>query len=130
VRYVELNNPQYKDILFKIYDVKNKSLFNYHKLVFGNLTGSYVGVGAPGYNDDVTFYYQKDNLIVTSDFDNYISPSANPNWQGPVGMFGESFIYTPTTNKIASFLNFVPAGSIVMSDDENMWSRITPGYFA
>ncbi len=47
VRYVELNNPTYKDILFKIYDIKNKSLHNYHKLVFGNLTGSYVGIEAP-----------------------------------------------------------------------------------
>ena len=130
VRYVELNNPTYKDILFKIYDVKNKSLHNYHKLVFGNLTGSYVGGEDPEWNDDVSLYYPKDNLIVTSDFDNYINPVANPNWQGRVGMFGESFIYTPTTNKIASFDYFVPAGAITMSDDEGMWDHITPGNYA
>ena len=129
VRYVELNNPTYKDILFKIYDIKNKSLHNYHKLVFGNLTGSYIGIEDPEWNDDATLYYPKDNLIITSDFNNYISPSANPNWQGRVGMFGESFIYTPTTNKIASFQNFVPAGDIAMSDDNNLWNRLKPGFY-
>ncbi len=129
VRYVELNNPTYKDILFKIYDVKNNSLHNYHKLVFGNLTGTYVGVEDPEWNDDVCLYYPKDNLIITTDFDNYVNPLANPNWQGRVGMFGESFICTPTTNKIASFDYFVPAGNITLSDDANMWSRISPGYF-
>ena len=129
VRYVELNNPSYKDILFKIYDIKNKSLHNYHKLVFGNLTGTYVGIESPEWNDDVSLYYPKDNLIVVSDFDNYINPLANPYWQGQVGMFGESFIHTPTTNKIASFDYFVPGSDITMSDDDNMWSRITPGNF-
>lgn len=129
VRYVELDNPAYKDILFKIYDIKNTSQHNYHKLVLGNLTGTYVGNGSPEWNDDVALYYPKDNLIVVSDFDNYIDPLANPNWQGQVGMFGESFIYTPTTNIIASFDCFVPASNITMSDDENMWSRITPGHF-
>jgi hypothetical protein len=128
VRFVELNNPAFKDILFKIYDIRNTSLHNYHKLVFGNLTGTYVGVEAPEYADDVTLYYPKDNLIVVSDFNNYIDPVANPYWQGPVGMFGESFIYTPVTNKIASFDYFVPAGDISMSDDDGMWSRITPGH--
>jgi hypothetical protein len=129
VRYVELNNPQYKDILFRIYDIKNKSLHNYHKLVFGNLTGTYVGIASPEWSDDVTLYYPKDNLIVVSDFDNYINLQANPYWQGPVGMFGESFIYTPVTNKIASFQNFVPAGNITMADDYDMWSRLEPGFY-
>jgi hypothetical protein len=129
IRYVEVNNPTYKDVLFKIYDVKNKSLHNYHKLIFGNLTGTYVGIEAPEYADDVTLYYPKDNLIIVADFDNYINPVANPNWQGPVGMFGESFIYTPVTNKIASLNYFVPAGDITMSDDTQMWDRIKPGNY-
>ncbi|RPI62762.1 MAG: hypothetical protein EHM44_06300, partial [Ignavibacteriales bacterium] len=71
VRYVELNNPTYQDILFKIYDIKNNSQHNYSKMVFGNLTGTYVGVEDPEWNDDVSLYYPKDNLIVTSDFDSY-----------------------------------------------------------
>ncbi len=129
VRYVELNNPTYKDVLFKIYDIKNKSLHNYHKLVLGNLTGTYVGIEAPEYNDDVSLYYPKDNLIITSDFNDFVNPAANPNWQGRVGMFGESFIYAPSTNQIASFDYFVPAGNITMSDDEAMWGRITPGQY-
>ena len=129
VRYVELNNPTYQDVLFKIYDIKNNSQHNYSKMVFGNLTGTYVGVEDPEWNDDVSLYYPKDNLIVTSDFDSYINPLANPNWQGRVGMLGESFICTPTTNKIASFDYFVPSGNITLSDDTNMWSRISPGYF-
>ena len=129
VRYVELNNPKYKDILLRIYDIKNKSLQNYHKLILGNLTGTYVGIRIPEYLDDVALYYPKDNLIVVSDFDNFIDPQANPDWRGPVGMFGESFIHAPMNNKIASFDGFVPSGNITMSDDEQMWSRITPGHF-
>jgi hypothetical protein len=129
VRYVELNNPTYKDILFKIFDLKNKSLHNYHKLVLGNLTGTYVGAGSPEWNDDVCLYYPKDNLIIVADFDNYINPIANPSWQGQVGMLGETFIHTPTSNKIASLDYFVPAGNITMSDDEGMWDRITPGQY-
>jgi len=129
VRYVELNNPTYQDVLFKIYDIKNKSHHNYPKLVFGNLIGTYVGIESPEWNDDVSLYYPKDNIIVTSDFDNFINPSANPNWQGRVGMFGETFIYSPTGTEIASYQNFVPAGSITMSDDHNLWNRLLPGFY-
>jgi len=35
VRYVQLNHPLFKDILFKIYDIKNESINNYSKVVFG-----------------------------------------------------------------------------------------------
>ena len=129
VRYVELNNPTYQDVLFKIYDIKNKSLHNYPKLVFSNLVGTYVGIESPEWNDDVSLYYPQDNLIVSSDFDNFINPSANPNWQGRVGMFGETFIYSPTGTEIASYQNFVPAGSITLSDDYNLWSRMRPGFY-
>ncbi len=129
VRYVQLDNPLYKDILFKIYDIKNESLHNYQKVVFGGLTGTYIGGETPEWNDDVSLYYPLDNIIVCSDFDNYIDPSANPDWQGDVGKFGEAFIQAPSNNKIASFDNFVPAGNITMSDDEDLWRRLTPGSF-
>ena len=129
VRYVELNNPKYQDVLFKIYDIKNKSNHDYPKVVFGNLIGTYVGAEDPEWNDDVSLYYPKDNLIVSSDYDNIINPSANSNWQGKIGMFGETFLYSPTGNEIASYQNFVPAGDIQLSDDYNMWSRMLPGFY-
>lgn len=90
VRYVQLDNPLFKDILFKIYDIKNESLHNYHKLVFGGLTGTYIGGETPEWNDDVSLYYPLDNIIISYDFDEYINPSANPNWEGEVGKFGEA----------------------------------------
>jgi len=129
VRYVQLDNPLFKDILFKIYDIKNESLHNYHKLVFGSLTGTYIGGETPEWNDDVSLYYPLDNIIICYDFDEYINPSANPNWEGEVGKFGEAFIQAPSTNKIASFNYFVPAGDITMSDDEEMWNRQQPGLY-
>lgn len=129
IRYVELNNTTYQDILFKIYDIKNNSHHNYPKVVFGNLIGTYIGIENPEWNDDVSLYYPKDNLIVSSDFDNFINPSANPNWQGRVGMFGETFLHSPSGTKIASHQYFVPAGGISMSDDLDMWNRMLPGYY-
>ncbi len=46
-----------------------------------------------------------------------------------MGKFGEAFIQAPSTNKIASFNYFVPAGDITMSDDEEMWNRQQPGLY-
>jgi hypothetical protein len=130
IRYVQLNNPNYKDILFRIYDIKNKSIHNYHKLVFGNLVGTYIGGMDPEWNDDVTLYYPKDNLIVSYDFDNNINRISNPNWIGKPGMFGETFIHAPGGNKIASFRNFVPAGELTMANDEEIWNKLKPGNFS
>jgi hypothetical protein len=129
IRYVQLDNPLFKDILFRIFDIKNESLHDYHKLVFGGLTGTYVGGGTPEWNDDVALYYPLDNIIVSYDFDEYIEPAANPNWEGDVGKFGEAFIHAPSNNLIASFQYFVPAGDITMSDEVNMWWRLHPGYY-
>ncbi|MFO7524160.1 MAG: T9SS type A sorting domain-containing protein [Ignavibacteriaceae bacterium] len=130
VRYVQLDHPDYNDVLFRVYDIKNNSIHNYHKLVFGNLIGTYIGGGAPEFNDDVTLYYPMDNLIVSYDFDNYIKPNANPNWIGNPGMFGETFIHSPGEKKITSFRNFVPAGDITMADDEEMWNKLKPGNYS
>jgi len=130
VRYVQLNHPDYKDILFRIYDIKNNSIHNYHKLVFGNIVGTYIGGMGSEWNDDVTLYYPQDNLIVSYDHDNYIKPNANPYWIGNPGMFGETFIYAPDGNKIASFRNFVPAGDIRMANDEEMWNKLKPGNYS
>ncbi|MEJ5263607.1 MAG: T9SS type A sorting domain-containing protein [Ignavibacterium sp.] len=129
VRYVQLNHPDYNDVIFRICDIKNKSIHNYHKLVFGNLVGTYIGGMNPEWNDDVTLYYPKDNLIISYDFDNHIDQTANPNWTGKPGMFGESFIHSPVGNKIASFRNFVPAGNITMANDDEMWNNLKTGNF-
>ena len=129
VRYVQLDHPLFKDILFRIYDIKNISVHNYHKLVFGNLVGTYIGGEPPEWNDDVPLYYFLDDFILSFDFDNYINPSANPNWEGDVGMFGEAFIQAPNNNHIASFQYFVPSGNITMNNDEDMWLRLEPGFY-
>lgn len=129
VRYVQLNHPLYEDVLFKIYDIENESLHDYEKLIFGELTGTFIGGANPEWNDDATLYYPNDNLIITSDFGNEVPSSINPDWSGKVGMFGETFISAPGNNKLASVNYFVPAGDITMSNDLQMWNRLKPGNY-
>ena len=130
VRYVQLNHPLFEDILFKIYDIKNESLHNYSKVVFGELVGTYIGGENPEWNDDVSLYYPNDNFILSYDFNNFITPAANPNWEGRAGMFGQRIISSPNSNTITSFDYFVPAGNITMSNDEEMWWRLKPGFLS
>ena len=133
VRYIELNNPLFKDILFRVYDIKNESDFNYSKIVFGNLAGTYIGQSGDEYNDDISFFDSTNNVIYTWEKEPglnipYVRPSANPNWlPNPysVGTAGETFLQSADTNKIKSFNYFIPAGAITMSDQNDMWKRLT-----
>jgi hypothetical protein len=132
VRYVQFNNPLYKDILFRIYDIKNEGTYNYQKVVFGNLTGTYIGGAGDEYNDDASLFYPREKAVVSIDVEPgtgqpFVHPSANPNWKGRVGAFSESIISSPDNGGIAGFDYFVPADYTVMSNDEAMWNSIIPG---
>ena len=133
VRYIELKNPVFKDVLFRVYDIKNESKFNYPKIVFGNLSGTYIGGNGDEWNDDVSFYDSTNNIIFSWDKEPgkgfpYVRPIANPQWKPnpySVGTVGETFLQSPVHNKINSFQYFIPAGSITLSQAEEMWKRLT-----
>ena len=130
VRYVQLNDPMFKDVLFRIYDIKNESIYDYTKVVFGSITGTYIGGDGDEWNDDATLFFPRDKFSFSYDFDNDIRNSANPNWVGEIGKFGEAIISSPNNSGIASFDFFVPAGIASMSNDEEMWQRIEPGSYS
>ncbi|MDP1676355.1 MAG: T9SS type A sorting domain-containing protein [Bacteroidota bacterium] len=133
VRYLQFNHPLFRDVMFKVYDIKNESSFKYNKVVFGDLVGTYIGVtgndgGPQEYNDDYTIFYKKENVIVSGDF-KHGGPSRNPLWRGPVGMFGSAFVGAPNNDSIASFDYFSPANNFKMGDDESLWGKLKPGHF-
>jgi hypothetical protein len=128
-RYIQFADKDFQDVLFRIYDITNTGATDYKKVVYGNLTGTYVGIEGGEYNDDVSLFYPKDNAIITSDFDSYITPSSNPDWKGSVGKVGEKFLSAPSQNKIASFDYYVPGSNIKMSDNNAMWKILKPGSY-
>ena len=67
-------------------------------MTFGSLVGSYVGVEAPEYNDDASFFDVRESIVYTWDFDHYISPAANPQWlpnPSAVGYILYAFLESP-----------------------------------
>ncbi|MGE5797057.1 MAG: T9SS type A sorting domain-containing protein [Ignavibacteria bacterium] len=126
IRYIQFDNPLFNDILFKIYDIKNESIYNYSKVVFGGLTGTNIA----GPDDDATLFYPEDNFIMTYDFDNHVDRQTNPGWAGPVGMFGEKLLLAPDNNSFASFDYFVPLSNLAMGDDDVLWQKMRPGIFS
>ena len=130
VRYIQLAHPYFKDVLFRIYDIKNEGTQNYSKVLFGTLTGTFVGVTGTNYfgeyDDDVAVLYKSDNLILFWDFPN--ENSRNPFWIGPVGKCGEAFIDAPNQNHVASFYSFV-SPIVPLGNDTQFWPWLLPGAY-
>lgn len=98
VRGLQWSNFLAQDVIFWLYNIKNDGTENYDQAVFGVLVGTYVGVEAPEYNDDVSFFDIRESITYTWDFDNYISPSANPQWlpdPTAVGYIAYAFLESP-----------------------------------
>ena len=98
VRGLQWSNFLAQDVVFWLYNIKNDGTENYDQAVFGVLVGTYVGVEAPEYNDDVSFFDIRESITYTWDFDNYISPSANPQWlpdPTAVGYIAYAFLESP-----------------------------------
>ena len=133
VRYIELKNPLFEDVLFRVYDIKNESKFNYSKIIFGNLAGTYIGGAGDEYNDDDVYFDSTNNVIYAWDKEPglgipYVRPEANPLWlPNPyaVGTTGESFLQSPNNNKMGGFDYYTPAGAINMANSSDMWARMT-----
>ena len=86
------------DVIFWLYEVTNTSTYDYDKVTFGMLAGTYVGVTGTDdspqeYNDDWSFFDVQRDLTYTGDYGN--NCKRNPKWQGPVGMVGYAFLESP-----------------------------------
>lgn len=98
VRGMQWSNFLAQDVIFWLYNIKNDGTQTYDQAVFGTLVGTYVGVEAPEYNDDASYFNVRESITYTWDFDHYISPSANPKWlpdPTQVGYIGYGFLESP-----------------------------------
>lgn len=98
VRGLQWSNFLAQDVIFWLYNIKNDGTETYDQAVFGVLVGTYVGVEAPEYNDDVSFFDIRESITYTWDFDKYISPAANPRWlpdPTAVGYIAYAFLESP-----------------------------------
>ncbi len=98
VRGLQWQNPLAQDIIFWIYEVTNVGTTDYERVSFGALVGTYVGGAGTEWNDDASFFNIRESIVYSWDFDDYISPTANPNWVGDpddVGYIGYAFLESP-----------------------------------
>lgn len=101
VRGMQWANFLAQDVLFWVYEIKNTGTETYDQATFGTLVGTYLGVGPQGgteWMDDVSFFNVREAIVYTWDYDNYISPSANAQWEpnpNEVGYIGYAFLESP-----------------------------------
>lgn len=97
-RGLQWSNFLAQDVVFWLYNIKNDGTSSFGQAVFGALVGTYVGVETPEWNDDASFFNVRESITYTWDFDNYISPSANPQWlpePSAVGYIFYAFLESP-----------------------------------
>ncbi len=98
VRGLQWSNFLAQDVIFWLYNILNDGTSTYDQVVFGTLVGTYVGVEDPEWNDDASFFDVRDNITYTWDFNQFISPSANPSWlpnPSEVGYIFYAFLESP-----------------------------------
>jgi len=98
VRGLQWSDFLAQDVIFWLYEITNVGTTLYKQAVFGAIVGTYVGLPGNEYLDDASFFNIRDNITYTWDYDGYVNPSANPNWQGSkyeVGYVAYSFLESP-----------------------------------
>lgn len=98
VRGLQWANFLAQDVIFWLYNILNDGTEIYDQAVFGTLVGTYVGVEDPEWNDDASFFNVRESITYTWDFDNFISPAANPQWlpePSAVGYIFYAFMESP-----------------------------------
>jgi hypothetical protein len=98
VRGMQWSNFLAQDVIFWLYNITNDGTSIYDQAVFGTLVGTYVGVEDPEWNDDASFFNVRESITYTWDFNQYISPSANPRWLPDpysVGYIAYAFLESP-----------------------------------
>ena len=133
VRYIQSAYPLFRDLFFRVFDIRNEGTTDYKKVVFGTLTGTYIGITGTDdspmeWNNDAAVYFSSGEFILAMNFpENSVK---NPLWQGPVGKFGEAFIQSPAGLHVASYEGFAPASQISLGNDGDLWNRLSPGTYA
>jgi hypothetical protein len=131
VWYILSAEPLFRDIMFRVFDITNVSSYRYSKVVFGNLTGTYIGVTGNydfgEWDDDAAVYFSSNDFTLAWDFPN--NNSRNPYWVGQVGKFGEAFLEAPGSGRISNYNGFAPSSTLPLGDDERLWSMLTPGVY-
>jgi hypothetical protein len=97
-RGLQWSNFLAQDVCFWLYNIINDGTSTYDQVAFGTLVGTYVGVETPEWNDDASFFDVRNNITYTWDFDNFISPAANPQWlpdPSAVGYIFYAFLESP-----------------------------------
>ena len=98
VRGFQWSNFLAQDVLFWLYNIKNDGTESYDQATFGTIVGTYVGVESPEYDDDASYFDIRESITYTWDFNHYISPAANPQWQPDptaVGYVAYAFLESP-----------------------------------
>jgi hypothetical protein len=129
-RYVQLQHPMFRDVMFRVYDIKNTSDLIYSKVFFGYLMGTFIGVtgneaSGQEYDDDYSILLKKEHIVISGDYDN--DAGRNPFWTGPVGKVGNAYVDAPNSNAIGSFYCFAPSSTIPLANDEELWNRFRQG---
>jgi len=97
VRGLQWSDFLAQDVIFWVYQITNVGTTDYDQVTFGTLVGTYVGLPGDEWNDDASFFNIRENITYSWDYDQYVRPSANPNWINPheVGYIAYSFLESP-----------------------------------
>jgi len=98
VRGLQWSNFLAQNVIFWLYNITNDGTETYDQASFGTLIGTYVGVETPEWNDDASFFDVRNAITYTWDFNQYISPAANPQWlpdPSEVGYILYAFLESP-----------------------------------
>ncbi|MDP2303817.1 MAG: T9SS type A sorting domain-containing protein [Ignavibacteria bacterium] len=120
VRYIQIDHPLFRDVLFRVFDIKNEGNYHYEKVFWGNITGTISG-GDGDSGDDLSEINKKKNLVYSYDWDGI------GNIGQRVAYMGEGLIDSPSGNSFGSFRFFNLSSSLAMNYDEILWNFFTPG---
>ncbi|MDP1817302.1 MAG: hypothetical protein Q8K92_22790, partial [Leadbetterella sp.] len=122
VRYIQPTDPNFTDIIYKVYDIKNEGTISYNKVFYGDIIGTVLGdLGDSG--DDLGSLDSTTSTVYSYDVNGV------GNYGQKVGVMSETLIEAPTSNNIASYSFFQQPAAPDMSDDELLWRKLSPGSF-
>ena len=122
IRYIQPSDPNFSDVIYKVYDIKNEGTTTYNKVFYGEIVGTLVG-GDGDSGDDLCSLDSIANTVYSYDYDGL------GNHGQKVGVMSETLIEAPKSNKIASYSFFNVIASPDMSDDELLWRKLSPDSF-
>ena len=120
VRYIQIDHPLFRDVLFRVFDIKNEGNYPYEKVFWGNITGTISG-GSGDSGDDLSAINNNKKMVYSYDSDGI------GNIGQPVAYMGEGLIESPSGNSFGSYRFFNLTSSPAMNYDEILWNIFTPG---